>query len=740
MNNMEEPIIRISGKVTYLGKINGVTTFSVSSNEKDWYAKTFDNFYIQDDDVITFNSSDVTHITSGVHKNRDIHTIDENSRLEIVIPEDTQSVSNAILRASKGNKYTARDFWQKIQIEANELNISVNEYMYQYSEFEAINHSIYAWWVTNRIHRRLWHLGLTDADIEDGKEYFHCDANNLYKNILKHPLRALCVDLVIALKLCKKNGIIYDALERKCADVGRFIYKQSIENKDSYTSFKEIKRHFTITIDIIKRLKCDYHIVFVPRKDLDDTHVYLEHNYHVDIELAKIMSQYIKSCQNIKELNKNIVYSPDFNPNEYQKKAIEMALTFPISFIIGGAGRGKSRVIKEIANNLQQRGVKFMMSSFMGKAVARLREICANGKIIVDGHQSLMDAPLDRPNKNPLDAKNYITTLHRLLTLAMINPNHVRDNQIDHLIVDEVSMLYNGLIYSILIYYKPKFITFVGDRNQLQPQKLGCFLHEMLKCNQVPRVTLKHNYREQNKIIQIENEILKESEYCIMKKGNISTVINIYKKLLAKGGSFQNITILTPTNKIVDEINTHCQLLNTNEKYLIDANGRKFMLGDKIILKKNKKDIDQWNGDLGIIIDVDTKKKQLLIEFSDKTELFSLGSANKNNVYIKGVDDRLCTTDMINHAYCLTIDSSQGSEWMYVIFYVPDTPKRVIFFNFYRIYTAISRCQVKLWCIGDIDGLQYYFKQIPPERKDNLAFYIQTELQAMNIKWMNFLH
>jgi ATP-dependent exoDNAse (exonuclease V) alpha subunit len=137
------------------------------------------------------------------------------------------------------------------------------------------------------------------------------------------------------------------------------------------------------------------------------------------------------------------------------------------------------------------------------------------------------------------------------------------------------------------------------------------------------------------------------------------------------------------------------------------------------------------NGDIGVIIDVSLKYKTLLIEFDDKSEEYHLSTSAYGGEYsFHGDGSDNMTTDMLDLAHCITIHKCQGSEWQHVIVYIPFGPKNVDFFNFYMLWTAITRSIFSLRIIGDIVDFQTYLKKIPDERIDHLAKYLQQYVEA----------
>lgn len=89
---------------------------------------------------------------------------------------------------------------------------------------------------------------------------------------------------------------------------------------------------------------------------------------------------------------------------------------------------------------------------------------------------------------------------------------------------------------------------------------------------------------------------------------------------------------------------------------------------------------------------------------------------------------------MLKHAYAMTVDCSQGTEWDYVIYFIPEGSKQSSFLNRNRIYTAITRAKIAIWCVGDLIAMNASATKNLPYRCDNLA---KRLIEAQTIKFNN---
>jgi len=84
------------------------------------------------------------------------------------------------------------------------------------------------------------------------------------------------------------------------------------------------------------------------------------------------------------------------------------------------------------------------------------------------------------------------------------------------------------------------------------------------------------------------------------------------------------------------------------------------------------------------------------------------------DLYIDDDSHSFVSNGIISH-------NSQGSEWPYIIIYIPNNPANKGFLNRNLIYTAITRAKKAVWLIGDINALRTAAIQSAPYRCENLG-------------------
>ena len=79
-------------------------------------------------------------------------------------------------------------------------------------------------------------------------------------------------------------------------------------------------------------------------------------------------------------------------------------------------------------------------------------------------------------------------------------------------------------------------------------------------------------------------------------------------------------------------------------------------------------------------------------------------------------------TEMIDLAYSLSIHKSQGSEWNYIVIFIPSNPANKHFLTKNMLYTAITRAKKACWLVAtDRQDLRNAASKLPSFRCEKLA-------------------
>jgi len=365
--------------------------------------------------------------------------------------------------------------------------------------------------------------------------------------------------------------------------------------------------------------------------------------------------------------------------NPEQVSAVEKSLNGKMSIITGGAGTGKTTIIKEIAKRLEC----FYLCAPTGKAAARLRE--ASG----------------------LDS----STIHKMLGYNGVT-FMVKSLAGNNIIIDEASMIDSQLMAEIIKRHPAKLIL-VGDAAQLPPVGVGSPFHDLVKIRPDIVSDLKYCYRNKEAIFHAANQIRngvmpqksEKSDAELWEMRQTGTPENTQKILcdwiLSGAFDFEKDIIICPKNgekakngenelipgtvhglnkAIMDIVNPHTE-------------GEKWRVNDRIMCLKNFADSDVWNGTTGTIAAIDSDGCAWV-----KTDVPVMDSLT--GCYIDRVKFTKEILSNCQHAYALTVHKAQGSQYRNVIFccFARDS---YMMLNRSLVYTAVTRAQKACIVVGD---------------------------------------
>lgn len=430
-----------------------------------------------------------------------------------------------------------------------------------------------------------------------------------------------------------------------------------------------------------------------------------------------------------------------------QIQGIINAMTNSFSILTGGPGTGKSftiRAIVEIFKELYTEKLSSEGNEHKGFFVRTLKPDKdkpvkkEDGDLPIYSISELIEtcAPTGKAAKRVEETTGYKSkTIHRLLEVDGVTRGFKRNagNPLGCgiVVVDEVSMidirLYASLISSIS---KGKTkVVLVGDKDQLPSVGPGNVLHDLLAAsNYVPSTKLKVIFRQKETSNIVKNahrindfrlgETMLESsrtDFQIYYVGEDEPVENIFSFILKKYKeelkNFDDVQVLTAVRKETSKVssanlNPYLSKI-ANPKH---QNGRTFQrgntlfhIGDKVIQKRNNYAKGVFNGETGVIEDIDNGV--ITVRFQD------------NEVdYISAEEFDL--------SYAITVHKSQGSEFDCVIF--PILKSDTFMLNKPLIYTAITRAKKKVVLICHRRTLENVIGKEGTSRKTNTT----TDLQV----------
>jgi len=429
---------------------------------------------------------------------------------------------------------------------------------------------------------------------------------------------------------------------------------------------------------------------------IEDDKYYLYEDYEAEEYIASKINYLInKETTQYKNIDMRIKQLEDMYHIEYsdkQKEAIIKALENNILIITGGPGTGKTTIIKAIVE--------------LYKLLNKLsdKDLIANIALL---------APTGRASKRMSEGANLpATTIHRFLKWNkeadefMINEYNPDFSHL--IIVDEVSMIDSRLMDSLLRGLTNNIkLVLVGDYNQLPSVGSGNILKDLIDSDIVDKVELDLLYRQDECSYipvlanDIKNETLEEDflidrdDYKFLECSSdaiIPSLVNISKKVIEKGYDYKRVQLMAPMyagvngidniNKVLQDVFNPVEL-DKRELRLGDITYRE---NDKVLQLVNDPDNNVFNGDIGIIKNIEYKGKsgssEITIDYYGNLVTYKQKEFNK-----------------FKHGYIISIHKSQGSEFELVIIPVSSSYKRMLYKKL--IYTAVTRAKKKLIIIGE---------------------------------------
>lgn len=318
--------------------------------------------------------------------------------------------------------------------------------------------------------------------------------------------------------------------------------------------------------------------------------------------------------------------------------------------------------------------------------------------------------------------------------------------------IDEMSMVGEHLFaYAIdAVLSSPSTrIVLLGDTDQLAPVARGDVLRDLIKCRVIKTVRLDVNYRQgststitdasikirenraytgntRNLVFDDEFRFVPVAEKDKEKEANeiMNHIVEEYLNGVSKYG-MEGTIVLTPTHYdkgtpsgylCKNRVNAAIQAIvnpKTDDKLCVEMGKQLFMVGDRIIQRKNTEQV--INGDLGTIQSIAQLENDVAVEiyFDSKGETLVYNNEDMKNIEL---------------AYAITVHSSQGCEFPCCIIPVSMTYGVMLTKPLY--YTGITRAKKKLVMIGDEEALKYALQNSRKQtRKSLLGPRIITKLK-----------
>ena len=438
----------------------------------------------------------------------------------------------------------------------------------------------------------------------------------------------------------------------------------------------------------------------------DQTQIYAASFYYMEANTATMLKRlnvsYDVSDAEIEQRIRGIEKKSGMTLDEHQVTAVKEAVRNGLLVITGGPGTGKTTTINTIIRYFELEGLEIFLAAPTGRAAKRMSETTGFEARTVHRMLELNGGAegsggFERDESNPLEA--------------------------DVIIVDEMSMVDISLMCSLLkaISVGTRLIL-VGDVNQLPSVGPGSVLRDIIQSHACNVVMLTKIFRQAStsdiivnahKINHGEEVALdnKSMDFFFLKRYDADVIINVVLQLIKQklpkfvDASPYDIQVLTPMRKGllgVERLNGILQrYMNppANDKVEKEYGSTVFREGDKVMQTKNNyqlaweirtkygltvdKGLGIFNGDMGIIRQINDFAEQMIIEFDEG----------------RMVEYPYKLLDELELAYAITIHKSQGSEYPAVV--IPLLSGPMMLMNRNLLYTAVTRARKCVTLVGN---------------------------------------
>lgn len=404
--------------------------------------------------------------------------------------------------------------------------------------------------------------------------------------------------------------------------------------------------------------------------------------------------------------------------SDEQMGAVANVCKYPISILNGAGGTGKSFSTQAVINMLKDHHKTFRLFSPTGKAA----------KVLADY------------------TKENATTIHRGLGYTPMGWGYNKEHKImcDIVIIDEFSMVDIQLFKRVIdaVDFNTTKLLLIGDNAQLPSVSCGNLLHDFMETKLIPTTTLTKVFRYgEGGLMKVATDVRFCEPYLTSSmKSKMTTfgdnkdytfvdlpsevipqnVVGLYKKLLEKGYSIDDIQVLTAKNVgdcgtiVLNNMIQKVANPNYGSEVFMKVGDTTYFEGDLVIQKVNnyKAELDlqhlsEWekdmysasedvptafiaNGETGIVREI--YKSYCIIEF--------------DGVFVKYYRADM---QMISLGYSITIHKSQGSSIKIVILCTPQS--HIYMLNSNLLYVGLTRMKEGCYHLGALNSINQAVKK-----------------------------
>lgn len=427
----------------------------------------------------------------------------------------------------------------------------------------------------------------------------------------------------------------------------------------------------------------------------------------------------------------------DKDLDDSQRRAVKSVFSNLFSVITGGAGVGKTTVIKTISGVYSE---------------------------LYPDQEQIFLAPTGRAARRMTESTGKRAyTIHSRLNLVSLEDDvaytseevKIKDSLV---VVDEFSMVDMLLALKLLQALNGgNKVVLVGDPEQLMSVGIGSVLHDIIRSRKIPvsELTTEHRQKEGSVLISNANRIRRgETDICAGKDFEIipiddspnegalqaleEAMVEATIKAIKKYGIDETVCLSPYKKYIAGVISLNKRLQDVinpvNPEYLTlkGSNDVYFRPGDRVMHLVNDYEHGVMNGDIGKVLAIEKEDKDdlvMYVQYLDESGKENIMEYRRNNI------------EDLQLAYACTVHKAQGSEYKAVI---------TCCSNFHRyakrknlLYTAITRAKEHVTLLGNMDVIAESIENCAIDSRNtmlsyDLVHYEEPVVEKGKEEWVEF--
>lgn len=381
-----------------------------------------------------------------------------------------------------------------------------------------------------------------------------------------------------------------------------------------------------------------------------------------------------------------------FSLSKEQAEAVINVLKRPFAVVSGGAGTGKTAMMRAVVEAWEGLGGNVHLCALAGKAALRLSQ--ATGRLAKTLCRTVSELKSRRRAEDEAATARTDWTLLDDRTLV---------------VVDEASMVDLGLWAELLNLIPPGCrLAMVGDVAQLPPIGFGLVFHLLALRPDTIRLTQVFRQGEATGIPVVAQAIRERALTSLpifrgpgcgvsLKPAPVdgldAAVVDAALQLGGFGDNGLALHVVCAMNFRVDALNRRFHDLRRGERAEITGGlGVRFSIGDPVIYTENDCLRGLFNGLLGTVVDVDPVAQEVFVRFEDDLHWFGKTGIGK-----------------LDLAYALTCHKLQGSQAPRIIIVIE--PTRQVEPSW--LYTAVTRAVEQAVVVGPPSAIRAALDRMP---------------------------